>query len=485
MPRYIYPFKAGTRVTQNYGMFPGGYNPRGGHTGKDYGVNIGTPIYAACDSIVAFEGWTTGEYYQNPWWFVAGTIAVVLDETGPAKASFTYGHMDSTIVNKGDRVKQGQIIGYSGNTGQSSGPHCHFEYLPNNWDYQNGTFGRLNPDAVCEYWDGSVIIPQGGVTKPATPDEDPTHWAIDISNHQGDINISAVNPDRVIIRTSEGVGGSDAWLEASVRKARNAGKFVDFYHFSHIGQLDGNTPRAEADYFLSQVRRFWKPGDHVVLDWEERYSQLWNGQAAKEWMDRVLATLKAPADAAVFYSNLSILTTHHAGLKPYRDKYPQLWLAYYGDESMTTWGDPAVVYGTPDIPAGWVLWGWQFTQYGRVPGYTGNLDLNIIYGGDTMPTPEEVAHALLVKPIGDAYNGENGKPKVTVSDLLVKLWQDDMEGIDFKRPAGNGFLIREDIAALTETVKAIPAGKVEVIPAPAPVLADTYEVILKKVDETP
>lgn len=486
MPKYIYPFPAGTRVTQNYGMFPGGYNPVGGHTGKDFGVNIGTPIYAACDGVIAFEGWTTGQYYENPWWFVAGTIAVVLDESGPAQASFTYGHMDSTIVSKGDRVKQGQIIGYSGNTGQSSGPHCHFEYLPNNWDYQNGTFGRLNPDAVCVYWDGKSALQPAGtvVTKPATPQEDPTHWAIDISNHQADINISAINPDRVIIRASEGVGLADEWMEASVRKARNAGKAVDFYHYSHIGQLDGNTPQAEAEYFLSRIRKLWQPGDHTVLDWEARYSQLGNGAAARDWMDIVLADLGAGAEAAVFYSYLNVLTSNHDGLKPYRDKYPQLWLAWYATETLNVWGDPAVTYGKPPVPDGWDLWGWQYSQYGRVPGYTGSLDLNIIYGGETMPTSEEIVHALLVKPIGDAYNGEQGRPKVTVSDLLVKLWQYDMEGVSKGREAGLGFLTMEAVKALDAAVKAAPTGGTgTVTPAPAPVLADQYEVILKKVDK--
>ncbi len=171
----------------------------------------------------------------------------------------------------------------------------------------------------------------------------------------------------------------------------------------------------------------------------------------------------------------------------YRDKYPRLWLAWYATETLNTWGDPAVTYGRPPVPEGWDLWGWQYSQSGRVPGYNGNLDLNIIYGGNDMPLNnddvEAVVHALLVKPIGDAYNGELGRPKVTVSDLLIKLWQYDMEGVSKGRPAGLGFLTMEAVKNLTAEVAAIPAGEVgSVTPVPAPVLADKYEVVLKKVD---
>ena len=63
MGNYIYPFPAGTRVTQNYGANPNnGYNPRGGHIGKDFGVPIGTDVWSPCDGVIEFEGWVTWEY---------------------------------------------------------------------------------------------------------------------------------------------------------------------------------------------------------------------------------------------------------------------------------------------------------------------------------------------------------------------------------------------------------------------------------------
>jgi murein DD-endopeptidase MepM/ murein hydrolase activator NlpD len=201
---YIYPFPYAVvkgKVTQLFGQWPGGNNPRGGHTGIDFAVPEGTAVLAPCDGIIEFEGWVTGEYYENPWWFLASDMVAVVN-AGPGKPSFTVGHLSATLVNRNQYVKKGQVIGYSGNTGISTGPHCHFEYLPDNWDYQNGTYGRLDPQLVCEYWDGSSSLEPAGNVVTAPVIEGLTHWAIDISNFQGDINIASVNPDRVIIRTS-------------------------------------------------------------------------------------------------------------------------------------------------------------------------------------------------------------------------------------------------------------------------------------------
>ena len=477
--QYIYPFKAGTVVTQNFGQFPGGYNPWGGHTGKDFAVPIGTPIYAACDGIIEFEGWVTGEYYENPWWFLAGDMTVVLN-AGAGKPSFTYGHLNETLVSVGQRVKKGQIIAYSGNTGISSGPHCHFEVLPDGWNYQNGTYGRINPDSICVYWDGkeeaaapTSPIPQGLLTK----------WAIDTSNFQGDVNVAAINPDFVLVRATEGAGVTDEWYPATVRKTRNAGKQLGHYHYAHPMHFSGNTPEAEARYFIDAVKPYYRPGDKIILDWENKQSQLGRGDWALAWMDQVVAELGADPDDVWFYTYLNILTQFDGGLAPYRAKYPNLWLAYYGNEQLTSWGDPKPAYGMPSIQPGWNLVGWQYTQYGRIPGHTGNIDLSIIYDGDDMPTADEIVHAFMVKPIGDAYNGENGKPKVTVSDLFIKMWQNDMPGVSEVRDAGNGFLVLEAVNALADEVSALAAPAP--VPAPAPVLAEKYEIQVVKVEDKP
>ena len=91
------------------------------HSGRDYAVPCGTPVHAAASGTVISAGWGGG--YGN---------RVVVDhgyERGVGLAS-TYNHL-SRIVKHGGSVKRGQLIGYSGTTGSSTGCHLHFETLEN------------------------------------------------------------------------------------------------------------------------------------------------------------------------------------------------------------------------------------------------------------------------------------------------------------------------------------------------------------------
>lgn len=84
------------------------------HTGVDLSAPIGTPVYAANSGVVIFNGW-------NSWGY--GTMVVLAH--GPFLT--LYGHMSGTTVGCGQIVTVGQQIGMVGNTGNSSGPHLHFE----------------------------------------------------------------------------------------------------------------------------------------------------------------------------------------------------------------------------------------------------------------------------------------------------------------------------------------------------------------------
>ena len=90
------------------------------HAGEDIPASYGAEILAAASGTVTTAGWVSG--YGN---------YTVIDHGGGTMTA--YGHQSSIIVSVGQYVEQGQVIGYVGSTGNSTGPHLHFEV------YQNGS----------------------------------------------------------------------------------------------------------------------------------------------------------------------------------------------------------------------------------------------------------------------------------------------------------------------------------------------------------
>ena len=84
------------------------------HAGIDIGVDEGTPVAAADSGVVVDADWLGGYGY-----------AVIIDHGNGL--STVYGHNSSLNVSPGQSVSKGQIIAYSGSTGNSTGPHVHFE----------------------------------------------------------------------------------------------------------------------------------------------------------------------------------------------------------------------------------------------------------------------------------------------------------------------------------------------------------------------
>jgi murein DD-endopeptidase MepM/ murein hydrolase activator NlpD len=93
---------------------PFGYRWGRLHAGIDIGVGIGTPIHAAKAGTIIYSSWMSG--YGN---------VIIIDHGGGF--STLYGHQSRLVARDGQYVTQGQLIGYSGNTGESTGPHVHFE----------------------------------------------------------------------------------------------------------------------------------------------------------------------------------------------------------------------------------------------------------------------------------------------------------------------------------------------------------------------
>ncbi|WKZ29339.1 MAG: peptidoglycan DD-metalloendopeptidase family protein [Patescibacteria group bacterium] len=100
------------------------FNTSTGHRAIDYAAAQGTPIRATADGVVSFAGWD-GPYGNK----------VSIRHNGTYTTN--YAHQSKLAVKRGQRVSQGQVIGYVGSTGFSTGPHLHYEMV------KNGT--KINP----------------------------------------------------------------------------------------------------------------------------------------------------------------------------------------------------------------------------------------------------------------------------------------------------------------------------------------------------
>ena len=89
------------------------------HAGLDFAAPQGTPIYATANGRVKTAGYSSGGYGNH----------VVIDHGYGYET--LYGHMVRTKARAGQQVTRGEIIGYVGTTGKSTGPHCHYEVHKN------------------------------------------------------------------------------------------------------------------------------------------------------------------------------------------------------------------------------------------------------------------------------------------------------------------------------------------------------------------
>ena len=131
---FIRPVNGGTITCNGY------YSSGKFHGAIDYGVNIGTPVYAAADGVVLTTKSITTSY---------GTYVVIQHANG-LQTWYAHGTPGSICVSQGQIVSQGQMIMKSGNSGNSGGPHLHFEVrkAPYTYSYSATKYGddcRVDP----------------------------------------------------------------------------------------------------------------------------------------------------------------------------------------------------------------------------------------------------------------------------------------------------------------------------------------------------
>ena len=120
---YRQPFEGSYPITQRYGA----KDTSDFHTGIDYGLPVGTPVLASEAGRVVRAGWDSTGY---------GYMVEILHADGNATL---YAHLASIAngIFVGAKVERSQVIGYSGSTGNSTGPHLHFEARKTWSDYKS------------------------------------------------------------------------------------------------------------------------------------------------------------------------------------------------------------------------------------------------------------------------------------------------------------------------------------------------------------
>lgn len=151
---------ANFRITQFFGNTSfagsGAYNGRG-HSGTDFGIPIGTPVRAVMDATVisAFDTDAVGARGSDGVYRACvsyGKYVLLEHENG---LSTLYAHNSLLKVKNGDKVKRGDIIAYSGNSGYSTGPHLHFS----TYATQGVQVKRLGDVSSTTFYCADSIIP--------------------------------------------------------------------------------------------------------------------------------------------------------------------------------------------------------------------------------------------------------------------------------------------------------------------------------------
>ena len=272
------------------------------------------------------------------------------------------------LVSEAWIAEDGSIDGYLGDsTGQetrtvrySSHPHTQSGAWTSCHRFDEGKFLQQWPE-FAKGRPAQAQSPAPAQAATAAPSAPQHAHGIDISSHQAGLNVAALWADFVIVKATEDDDYVNPYMVSQANSTLGASKRLGFYHFARPGDA-----AEQARYFVSAVGSF-RGKATLWLDWEANAVAQGPGWA-KTFLDTVRSlTGSTPG----IYMNGSALNGYD--WSAVASQYP-LWYAGGPDYSDygSSYSDPAVpnvsYWGAPLIH--------QYTEDGRLPGYSGTLDLN-------------------------------------------------------------------------------------------------------------
>lgn len=181
---------------------------------------------------------------------------------------------------------------------------------------------------------------------------------IDISSHQGDIDLSKLSIDFAIVKATEGTGYVNPYCDPKVQQLLKLGKLFGFYHYGR-----NNDATKEADYFISNTKGY--EGEGIpVLDWEEDQSVSWVNTFVRRYHD---VTGVWPW----IYGNP--WRFNQGGVESNCGR----WVAQYPNYTNPNFSSISP-NNAPEADG--LVCAWQFASDGRISGYNSNLDLDFFFG---------------------------------------------------------------------------------------------------------
>lgn len=244
---------------------------------------------------------------------------------------------------------------------------------------------------------------------------------IDISGWQAGILPGRLPINFAIVKATEGTGYVSNNFRKQADSTLAGNKLLGLYHFARNGNAI-----SEADYFINAVKSYLKKAI-LVLDWEA--GNLDNIAWVKAWCDRVTARTGIKP---IVYSSASVFRSYN--WSPIAKDYG-VWVAGYPSAQPETLRFPSIPAAyQPGSGLNIVMW--QYSSNGRVPGYSGPLDLDVWYGDKTTwhkyANPNGVKTALrkttatVKQAVTTARRTTHGKTVDQLADEVIRgIWGND------------------------------------------------------------